>query len=149
MIQTQFGVSAEVFNVAQTPAQVALTFENIILGASTWGVGRVQYDMESFVSELAGMQLGGKRIALYGLGDQFVYHETYCDGLGDMYSALRNSGCQIVGSVSTEGYDFTASTAVVAGRFVGLALDFENQIELVSPRIEAWVKQLRVEFSLL
>lgn len=49
---------------------------------------------------------------------------------------------------STEGYDFTESKAVRDGKFVGLALDEDNQSELTQQRIKTWVAQLKQKFAL-
>jgi flavodoxin I len=40
------------------------------------------------------------------------------------------------------------SIAVKNGKFVGLALDEDNQSELTNQRIKIWVSQLKAEFGL-
>ncbi|NES97290.1 MAG: flavodoxin FldA, partial [Desertifilum sp. SIO1I2] len=44
--------------------------------------------------------------------------------------------------------DFTESKAIKNGKFVGLAIDEDNQPELTEERVKAWVAQLKREFSL-
>ena len=49
----------------------------------------------------------------------------------------------MIGAVSTEGYTFDESTAVVDGKFVGLALDEDNESDKTDDRIAAWVEDIR------
>ncbi len=145
-LQSMLG-NAEVFNAADTkPAKMA-EFANIILGTSTWGVGDLQDDMIEFAEGIAGVDLKGKVVALFGLGDQSGYGDTYCDGMGELYQKLQGKGCKIVGFVSTQGYDFSASKAVEGGEFVGLALDQMNQDDKTDERLNAWVAELKKQFA--
>jgi len=48
----------------------------------------------------------------------------------------------MIGAWDTEGYHFKASKAVVDGRFVGLALDQENQKDLTPERLNTWLEIL-------
>jgi len=52
-----------------------------------------------------------------------------------------------VGAWPTEGYDFSVSKAVVDGKFLGLAIDEDNQKNLTQGRIEKWVQQIKSEFA--
>ena len=121
----------------------------LIVGASTWSVGELQTDWERAVPHLEGLDLRGKRIALFGLGDQRNYAETFVDALGLLHDKLSALGARLdLGAWSVDGYRFRESLAVRDGRFVGLALDDENQPELTVPRIRAWCSQLRAELGL-
>ncbi len=124
-----------------TPTQV-LEFDNYILGTSTWGVGNLQDDFELFVDLLLSLDLSGKTFALFGLGDQHTYPDTFCNGMGKLYHLLKEKEWKIIGSTSIEGYDFSESEAVIDGAFVGLALDEDNEPDLSDLRIKNWVKQL-------
>ena len=56
---------------------------------------------------------------------------------------MKQTGCRFTGNhVSTDGYSFTSSVAVVDGDFVGLALDETNEPDKSTDRIETWVKSL-------
>ena len=81
------------------------------------------------------------------LGDQIVWDDTFVDSMGTIYDALVAGGATVVGSWPTDGYTFQASTGVRDGRFVGLALDKMNQVELHEQRIAAWVPQVLREFE--
>jgi flavodoxin I len=121
----------------------------LIIGASTWSVGELQQDWDRVVPHLEGLELEGKRIALFGLGDQRNYPETFVDGMGLLYDKLDALGaCLDLGAWATDGYSFQSSRAVRDGRFVGLALDDENQSKLTASRIRKWCGQLRRQLGL-
>ena len=117
-------------------------YDFLILGTSTWGVGNLQDDFETFVDTLLSCDLNGKTIALFGLGDQFTYPDTFCNGMGKLYELIKNKGCSFVGSWSIEEYDFSESLATENGKFVGLALDEDNEPDLTDYRLKHWVKEL-------
>ena len=54
-------------------------------------------------------------------------------GLGDVYKR----------QVSTDGYTFDDSEAVVDGKFVGLALDDVNEDDKTDERIDAWIDSIK------
>lgn len=117
-------------------------YDNIILGTSTWGVGNLQDDFELFVDLLLSMDLSGKTFALFGLGDQHTYPDTFCNGMGKLYHLLAEKGCKVIGETSVEGYDFSDSEAQIGDYFVGLALDEDNEPDLTDVRIHNWLQQL-------
>lgn len=114
----------------------------LILGTSTWGIGNLQDDFETFVDTLANSNLKGKTVALFGLGDQFTYPDTFCNGMGKLYEVIKDKGCNFIGSWSTDEYDFSESMAVVDNKFVGLALDEDNEPDLTDYRLKEWTKLL-------
>lgn len=70
------------------------------------------------------------------------------DALGILEEKISEQGGTTVGYWSKDGYDFNESKALRDGKFVGLALDEDNQSDLTEERIKAWVTQLKKEFSL-
>jgi len=68
--------------------------------------------------------------------------------MGMLEEKISELGGETVGYWSTEGYDFSDSKALRDDKFVGLALDEDNQSELTEERIKAWVAQLKPEFGL-
>jgi flavodoxin I len=106
----------------------------------------MQDDWEEFIDTVVDADPKGKKIALFGLGDQEVYSDSFVDGLAKIYKRLKGK-FDIVGSWPTEGYLFDDSDAVVNGKFVGLVLDEDNQIGLTDKRINEWVKQLKKDFK--
>ncbi len=63
--------------------------------------------------------------------------------MGILEEKISELGGTTVGYCSTDGYDFNESKAVRDGKFVGLALDEDNQSELTDKRINTWVTQLK------
>lgn len=122
-----------------------LNADFIILGTSTWGIGDLQDDFEDFKGALEEADLSGKTVALFGLGDQDGYPDTFCDGLGEIYETIAGKGAKIVGATSSEGYDFDESRALVDGKFIGLIIDEDNQSDLTDERVEKWIEQLKTE----
>jgi len=120
-----------------------LSNEVLILGVSTWGVQDLQDDWNDFYPKLGKLDLSGKTIALFGLGDASIYPSSFVDAMGILYEIVSKKGATIIGAVSPEGYDFEYSRALVDGRFVGLPLDDDTEPELTDERIAAWVEQLK------
>lgn len=135
--------SVTLANIASATAGDLDRFDTLILGTSTWGFGDWQDDWASFQSELGKINWNGRRVALFGLGDQYGYADTFVDGMGLLYETLASLDAKLVGAWAGQDYDFEASCAHRDGRFVGLALDADNQSELTPPRIEQWVRQLK------
>lgn len=137
----------QIFDVANAKASDIEQFDNIIFGSSTWGIGDLQDDFEEFMTEINSANLEGKKIAIFGFGDQETYADSFVDAIGQIYEAIINKGCEVVGKVSTDGYDYDDSRAEVDGQFVGLPLDAENQSDLTDDRIKNWVELLKKEFK--
>lgn len=133
--------SSIVRDIADSSPKDLLSFKTLILGVSTWGIGEVQDDWLDFLSHYEELVLTGKKVAIFGLGDQESYPDTFADALGKLYEALEPKGCEIVGEWSTLGYEFLESAAVRNGMFAGLVLDEENQPELTDLRITDWLKE--------
>ncbi|MFC2115616.1 flavodoxin [Bacteroidota bacterium] len=133
---------SELLDIADSSPQDFLKYELLILGIPTWGIGELQDDWMDFLSQLEDLDLSGRKVALFGLGDQESYPDTFADATGKVYDSLLHTGCEITGYCSAKGYDFIDSAALREGRFVGLILDEENQAELTDSRIEEWLKSL-------
>jgi flavodoxin I len=119
-------------------------YDFLILGTSTWGVGNLQDDFETFVDTLIHTNISGKKVALFGLGDQYTYPDTFCNGMGKLFELIQNKDCEFVGAWPVEDYDFSESLAVVNNKFVGLALDEDNEPDLTDHRLYEWIKTLGV-----
>lgn len=115
----------------------------LILGTSTWGAGDIQDDWVDMLDNLSGTDLSGKQVALFGLGDSSSYSDSFVDGMGELYEFLSDKGVNFVGQVSTDGYTFDDSRAVVDGNFVGLALDEDNEDDMTDDRIASWIEKIK------
>ena len=116
--------------------------QNLILGTSTWGAGELQDDWYDGLRVLQAANLADKTIALFGCGDCESYGDTFVGGIGELYNGIKESGANFVGAVSTDGYTFDDSEAVVDGKFVGLPLDDVNEDDKTDARIDAWIAEI-------
>ena len=147
-LQKEFGVDkAEIFDVADVMASDIDKFSNVIFGSSTWGIGDLQDDFETFLSEIIKANLEGKKVAIFGLGDQYAYSDSFVDAIGQIYENLRDSGCDLLGKTRVDGYEYDETKAEIDGQFVGLVLDEENQSDLTNKRIKDWVEELKGQFN--
>jgi flavodoxin I len=123
-------------------------FDALILGIPTWNIGQLQDDWEILLPQLDKLDFTGKKIAMFGIGDQYGYPDNFLDAVGILGSKFRERGAQLVGYWYDEHYEFSASTAFADGKFMGLGIDEENQSRLTHERIERWVAQIIGEFEL-
>lgn len=145
-IKKAFGnTKVDLYNLAHASVDDMKKYKNLIFGTSAWGIGEMQDEWEIFIDNLSDMDFSGRKLALFGLGDQKEYPESFVDGLGTLYCRLPDKSC-VVGSWPIEGYNFYFSLANKDGEFVGLVLDDHQQKDLSDPRIKKWVTQLKKEF---
>ena len=137
----------DTFNIKDTSLSKAQSYDILIFGISTWDFGELQEDWESSWDDVAHLNLKGKVVALFGLGDQLGYADWYQDALGMLHDELAPTGCKFIGYSSTDGHEFVKSKALTndESAFVGLALDDENQFDLSEQRINAWTEQILAE----
>ncbi len=148
-IQAQFGGESvvSIHDIANAAPEDFASFDCIIVGCPTWNIGELQADWEGFYDELEAIDFSGKKVAYFGPGDQVGYADNFQDAMGILAEKITALGGTTVGHWPTDGYDFNDSKAVQNGKFVGLALDEDNQPELTAERIKAWVSQLKSAFG--
>jgi len=147
-IKDAFGEkNIEAVNVEEVTAEQFKSFDNIICGVPTWFDGELPNYWDEFVPDIEDMDLKGKKIALYGLGDQKGYPENFLDGMGILADIFEQQGARLVGFTSTEGYSFESSRAQRGDQFCGLGIDFESQSSMNEERVNNWVDQLSKEFT--
>ena len=150
-IQTALGGDSVVtlHEVVDASASDFETYDCLIIGCPTWNIGEMQSDWDAFYeNDLDEVNFSGKKVAYFGPGDQVGYSENFQDAMGLLEDKISKLGGETVGHWPTDGYDHEASKAVKEGRFVGLALDEDNQPELTEERIQTWTTQLKNAFSL-
>ncbi len=143
-------IAAKPVNVRNATADDMLAYDILILGTPTYGdgqlpglsTGNATSSWEEFLPTLAGRDFTGKKVAIYGLGNQKSYPLEFVDAMYYVYEQFRQCGATLIGAWDTDGYNFQASKAVVDNRFVGLALDQENQKDLTPARLKAWLALL-------
>lgn len=144
-IAKQLGVpEADVHNVAKSAPSDIADYDVLLLGCSTWGNGELQDDWYDFIDGLEGITLTGKKIGLFGCGDETM-SDTFCGALGEIYNRLQPSGAEFIGSYDANVYDFDNSPAFIDGVYVGLCLDQVNKEELTPDRIKGWVEKIKSE----
>jgi flavodoxin I len=124
-----------------------LGYNNLILSSPTWFDGELASYWDEFVPALETMDLKGKKIAIFGMGDQWAYPENFGDAVGLLAGIMQNQGAIIVGETLSEGYTFEKSKALNEGKFIGLIIDEENQSQLTDARIATWVSSIKAEFQ--
>lgn len=145
-IAAKLGIdNADVFDAGSISAEQLEGYQNLVLGTSTWGAGEMQDDWYDGVKAVKAANLNGKTVAIFGCGDSEGYSDTFCGGMGELYNAAKEAGAKVIGQVSTDGYTYDDSEAVVDGQFVGLALDEVNEDDKTDERIDAWVAAIKPE----
>ena len=122
-------------------------YDCLILGTSTWYNGELQDDWDSYLNYLKKVDLSGKKVAFFGLGDQEGYGSDFVSGMRIIYDVALMQGAMPVGRWEDTGYSYDESAAIIEGKFLGLALDEDNQSELSDGRIKQWCEQLKAEFG--
>ncbi len=140
--------TVELNNVAEFYLEDMTQYSYLILGVPTWNIGQLQDDWATSLDELDEIDLSGATAAIYGLGDQAGYSETFADALFFVADRIQGSGARMVGRWPTTGYTFTNSWAVVEGDFLGLVLDEHNQPELTETRLSRWLAIVLAEFGI-
>ncbi|MBS1165920.1 MAG: putative flavodoxin [Proteobacteria bacterium] len=135
-------LDAKIINVSNATTTDFEGCDLLVLGSPTYGDGDLQTDWETGVDVLAEADLTGKKVALFGLGDQNAYPDSFVDAMGTLYDAVVEKGAEVVGFTDTKGYEFEGSTAVRGGQFVGLVLDQDNQAAKSEKRIASWTSQI-------
>ncbi|HRY98197.1 MAG TPA: flavodoxin [Bacteroidales bacterium] len=145
-IREEFGkASIDMVNAEEITPKQFLSYDNLILGASTWFDGELPNFWDEFVPAMEDLDMKGKTVAIFGNGDQKEYPDNFVDAIGILADLLESRGASIVGMTPLTGYTFTRSRAQRGDRFAGLPLDWENQPRQNSPRVKAWVEQLKKE----
>ncbi|WP_028240757.1 flavodoxin [Stutzerimonas azotifigens] len=147
---------ADPLNVNRTSAEDFAAYSHLILGTPTLGEGLLpglsadceNESWEEFLPKLEGLDFTGKTVAIFGLGDQVGYADEFLDAMGELHAFFAERGANLVGEWPTAGYEFDHSEAVVDGKFVGLALDLDNQSNLTEERLDAWLRQIAPAFDL-
>ncbi|WP_055012544.1 flavodoxin FldB [Pseudoalteromonas sp. P1-16-1b] len=137
-------------NIKDEPLKNAEQYDFIIFGISTWDFGEIQEDWESKWDDIKDVDLNGKTIALFGMGDQQGYGQWFQDALGMLHDEINAQAITQLGFWPNDSnYEFEASKALTEDgkQFVGLALDEDSQYELSDERIATWVEQVLTEYA--
>ncbi len=140
--------AVDVHNIGRSTPEDILRYNNIIIGIPTWNTGELQDDWDAFMPKFNSMDMNGKKVALFGLGDQNGYGFNFQDAVGIVADKVMERGAQVWGLWSTNGYQFEESKAREDEFFLGLAVDEVGQTEMTRGRVQNWVKSVKAEFGL-
>jgi len=95
--------------------------------------------------ELQDLDLTGKHVACFGLGDQHGYSSNFADAVGELHDVFQEKGARMFGYTSVEGYEHEVSKSQRGDHFIALVCDAVNDPDSIDSRVSSWVKQLRAE----
>ncbi len=153
MVAKEFGEgNVDLISVKDKDPKLMEKYDKIIIGVSTLGMSNWnseigKNDWDTFSAGLDQVNLKGKDVAVFSLGDQVTYPEHFVDALGWMYDKLKPLGANVVGFVDSEGYEFEDSEGFRDGKFLGLPVDEDTEPEMTEERVKAWVKMLKNDFG--
>jgi len=148
MIKEQMGDAIELLDVYDVSPEDFKQYDKIIIGLSTWHDGQLVSAWDDFYDDFKSVDMKGKTVAIFGLGDQYGYSTYFIDGVGILGDVVLENGGKLIGWWPTEGYEHDESKAERDGKFMGLAIDEDNQDELTEERVTKWVTQITEEFGL-
>lgn len=133
---------ADIHDVADSAPGEVGPYDVLVLGSSTWGNGEMQDDWYDFADGLQALDLHGKKVALFGCGDEGM-DETFCNAVGDIYDRIKDSGAEFIGAFPADGYEFKQTSAMRDGRIIGLLIDDVNHHDMTAGRISEWTAGLK------
>lgn len=136
---------SDIRNIYGAKAEEIAECSFLVLGGSTWGDGELTDDWVDYLPKFESIDLSGKKVALFALGDQYGYSYNFVSAMRILYDKVIEQGGEvIVADVPTTGFEFDHSEAVVDDNFVGLVIDEVNEPELTDERIETWANRVRL-----
>ncbi|MDR1284964.1 MAG: flavodoxin [Campylobacteraceae bacterium] len=136
---------ADLINIAKATPDELNGYDGLIIGTSTYYDGELQDDWEAFDKEA--LELNGKKVALFGVGNQKRHGKTFNNGIGILYELAVSKGAKIVGDKNpTDKYTFETSKAVVDGKFVGLVIDKDVEGDSLEDSVAKWTNSIKNNF---
>lgn len=138
----------EIRDVAKASPEELLEYDLLFLGVSTWNIGEMQDDWADFLPKLDAIDLSGKKVALFAMGDAAGYPYNFLDAMGELWQKVQSRGAELVGIWPTEGYAFEDSQGKYDDdHFLGLGLDEDNESDLTDERIHNWLVKVVQELG--
>jgi flavodoxin, long chain len=144
-VQDLFDGDADLYNVESVQLDEIKEYPYLILGTSTTGIGDLQDDWEGFLPSFSRLDLTGKKVAIFALGDSASYSTSFAESMKVVYDEIHDK-VEIVGQVPDEGYTYDNSEAVIDGVWVGLPIDEDNEYDMTEERLANWVEALKKKF---
>lgn len=116
------------------------------IGTHTWKDDNSNYGWSKFLPTFRNFDFNKKTVAIYGLGNQIAYSNHFVDDMRIIYNIATANQAKIIGSWSTEGYDFQESESLINDEeFLGLAIDNDHQKHLTQERVNNWIEKILKE----
>jgi flavodoxin I len=145
-VQDLFEGNADLYDVEHVSLDEIREYPYYIIGTSTTGVGDLQDDWEGFLPSFARLDLSGKKVAIFALGDSASYSTSFAESMKVVYDEIADK-TTIVGQTADVGYTYDDSMAVNDGMWVGLPIDEDNEYDMTEQRLTAWVEGLKKIFT--
>lgn len=152
-IEKHFEGGIDLVDLSKAYAEDLEQYDFLILGCSTFGADAWKdatndnkwylmfHDIEQKKTDFK-----GKKIAMFGLGDQVRYPYHFVDALKKIYDEFSKHNVTFIGEWPNEGYEFYESKSLIDNKFLGLALDLDNQSERLAEQVKTWAENLKKEF---
>merc|ERR1719476_483727 len=141
------GLEAE--DVGDYGAEDLLEFDGLIVGTPTWNTGADEYRSgvawDDLIDDIKGLDMKGKKVAIFGCGDSEGYADNFCDGIEELNSTFKAAGAKLIGFVPAGSYNHSESKSDQGGNFLGCPFDEDNQSDMSEERAKKWVAQLKSE----
>lgn len=129
----------DIRSISQLDRDSVRRYDMLILGSSTGCGGSLQKDWNDALAWLEKTDLSGITVALFGCDNSKENGGAFCNGMGKLYEALKDTGASFTGVVSMLDYPAITSAAVKNDKFVGLAVDEATEGNITDKRVERWV----------
>jgi len=141
------GVGAE--DIGEKSAADLAGYDGLIVGLPTWNTGadseRSGTAWDEYLEEIKTLDLCGKPVAVFGVGDSVGYGDNFCDAIEELHNTFQAAGAKMIGYTDAGGYQHSDSKSVADGKFLGLPLDEDNENDMTKDRVTNWVSQLKSE----
>lgn len=116
-------------------------YDYLIWSCPTWNIGELQDDWATYFPEIDNLDLSGKKLALFGLGDQFGYSSSFVDAIGILGKKAEEKGAEIVGYYPRGEFQFEGSAGLMPDgkTLMGLPIDEDNEPEKTEARLVEWI----------
>ncbi len=139
----------EVHVVSMNNVSTMSNFKYLLFGCPTWNIGELQDDWAIVFPSLSNINFQGRKVAVFGCGDQFGYSNSFNDSIGILSQKIIDLGGEPCGWMpADDSYQFEYSRGATDGVLMGLFLDEDNQAAQTPQRVANWVLWLLEDFGL-
>jgi flavodoxin I len=149
-LREQLGAMVDdpIHDVRNADPEELAQYDMLFLGVSTWNIGEMQDDWADFLPKLESVDLTGKKVALFAMGDAQGYPYNFLDAMGELWQVVKGRGAELVGTWPSASYRFDDSQAKFDDdHFLGLGLDEDNESDLTDERIQNWLLKVFQELG--